>query len=225
MKLLLPLAALVLSAAVTQGQSSFDISAGGNQTYDAYGVKTVFKLHGISGWTGVGYSDGFRFGTFESIPLHGNTRFGVGDQQLPGYLDVDADAYDPYTFTVRGVNFVKESATNGLQMFSGFLTQDRAYPFLHTSTTSGVNFKETPLVAIMSRRKLTDTLQTHGMFIFDGKTTVIESIGWNPSKKWAIAAAAGMGSNSGYLAGKGQFKLDRVNVLDFVHNEMDILVS
>jgi hypothetical protein len=59
----------LLLSAMLYGQS-FDATAGGFQIYNAYGLKTDYKLRNLSGWSGVGYSDnGMRLGGYLQMPI------------------------------------------------------------------------------------------------------------------------------------------------------------
>jgi hypothetical protein len=122
---------------------------------------------------------------------------------LSSYLDVDE--YDTHAFTVRGINFIHETKTDSLEVFSGFLSQETNLPYLRVSTTSGGQLQETKLGAVIYRRKLSDTLQFHSLNMTGGKLTSIQSLGWRPSRTWKFAGAAGIGSGAGYLGGSGEF--------------------
>ena len=201
-----------------QGQS-FNTTVGGDQTYNAIGLQTDFKWHTLSGWTGLGYSDGLKVGAYALIPFHHDNYLGVGDQTLPGYLDVDE--YDTHTFTVRGVNLIRKinepaipkirKGRNGsVQLFTGFLSEEENYPFLHLSATSGSNLTETPIAALLYQRRISETLQMHSITMYSaGEYTSIGSVGWRPSRNWGLAGAGGVGANSHYLAGKGEFSFDK----------------
>ena len=197
---------LILSA--TMQAQSFDTTVGGSQIYNAYGLQTQFKWHSMSGWTGLGYNDGLKVGAYVEVPLARDYRLGAGDQILSGYLDVDP--YDTHTFTVRGVSLTRETKTESFQMFSGLLSQESQYPFLHISSTVGTGLTETRLIAMLFTHKFSDALRLHAMTLYGDKVTSIESVGWTPSKKWGLAGAAGIGSGAKYFAAKGELHLKKV---------------
>lgn len=199
---------LVLSV-TAWSQTQIDTTVGGNQTYNAYGVQTEFKWHNIKGWTGLGYNDGFKLGAYAQVPVMRSYHIGVGDQMLPGFLDVDE--YDTHAFTARGASLASETSTSRIQIFAGLLTQEQAYPFFHMGNTSGTNFSKTPMGGILAWKKFSESLQVHSMFLVQDKITSIQSLGWRPSKKWGLAGAAGIGSGAGYFAGKGEFRLNKAS--------------
>jgi hypothetical protein len=195
---------------------SINSTVGGSQLSDAYGIKTDFKWREISGWTGVGYNEGFALGAYVQVPVTKQSHIGAGDQWLSSY--VDTDEFDTHSFSVRGVGFGRtvgkaDHEIMALQVVSGFITRQYWYPFLlANSTTSDSSMKQTALTAVVYRRRLSQTLQTHGVAIWDGKFTSIGSVGWKPSSRLEIAGAAGTGSNAPYYAIRGNLHLHSLNI-------------
>jgi hypothetical protein len=206
---LIGLLCLPLALSATIHGQSFDTTVGGSQVYSAYGLQTEFKWRSLSGWTGLGFSDGVKVGAFVHLPLARGYSLGGGDQMLSGYLDVDE--YDSHAFTVRGLSLARETKTESLQIFTGFLSQESEYPFLHMSSTrGGGGLTDTRLIAMLYTHKLSDALRLHAMTLYGSKFTSIESIGWTPSKRWGLAGAAGIGSGAKYFAAKGELHLKRL---------------
>ena len=214
---------IVVFASSLYGQTSLDTTAGGDQTYNSYGLQTAYKWHQLSGWMGVGYSDGIKFGGFLRVPLTlrkyvaigemnetYHVALGIGDQRLPALLDTDE--YDSHGFSVRGVSLLRKSKTSSLTVFSGLLSQERALTYMHTSYTSGKTLQTTPLGAMVYEHQVSKTLRFHSLNLMGTKLTSIASLGWNPSKMWRFAGATGIGSGAKYLAGSGEFHQKRIDL-------------
>jgi len=203
------LSLLLLLTAATWGQS-FNTTVGGSQIYSAYGLQTEYKWRNFFGWTGIGYNDGPRFGAYLQAPLTKGSRIGIGDQILPGLLDVDE--YDTHAFTVRGISVINKSGAGTWQVFSGLLTQESSYPYLHTGSITGSTLRETPLTAVLYQCKISPTLQLHSLMLKDSKLTSILSLGWKPSATWRFAGAAGVGAGARYFAATEEFHRERVDL-------------
>ncbi len=195
----------LLGAAVTNGQSSFNTSAGGDQTYNAYGIQTAFTWHNLAGWTGVGYNNGMKAGGYLRVPLNRSEakqaseyHLDLGDAVLPATLDTDD--YGSHSFSVRGGGISHDTRTTHTQLFSGLLLEESMLPFMHTGDTV-----ETPLVVMSVSRRLSETLQMHSLNSYDGKVTSIESFGWKPAKSLILSGAGGVGAGAGYAAIAGEY--------------------
>ena len=195
----------LLGAAVTNGQSSFNTSAGGDQTYNAYGIQTAFTWHNLSGWTGVGYNNGMKAGGYLRVPLNRSEakqtseyHLDLGDAVLPATLDTDD--YGSHSFSVRGGGISHDTRTTHTQLFSGLLLEESMLPFMHTGDTV-----ETPLAVMSVSRRLSETLQMHSLNSYDGKVTSIESFGWKPAKSFILSGAGGIGAGAGYAAIAGEY--------------------
>jgi hypothetical protein len=203
-----PVLLLALSAA-SQAQT-VSTTLGGSEIYNAYGIQTEYRWHNITGWTGLGYSDGVKVGAYAQVPLMRNSVLGVGDQMLSAYLDVDE--FDTHAFTVRGLAYSRQSKDARFELFTGLLSEESELPYLHMSSTTGQNLARTPVVALLYQRKLSQKVQVHAFSMGGDKFTSIESVGWRPSNKWNFAAAGGVGSNAPYLAGSGDLHLQRADL-------------
>jgi hypothetical protein len=206
-------AALLICGVAAHGQTTIDTSAGGDQIYDAYGLKSAFTWHELSGWTGVGYNNGAKFGGYLRVPLNKSeanlTRqyhLDLGDQIISAALDTDDTGYN-HSFSVRGVGVSVNTKTTHSQVFSGLLLQEFMLPYMHTGDTI-----QTPLVSMTTSRKVSDTLQWHSLNTYDGKVTSIESFGWMPTKSWVLSAAGGVGASQGYGAVAGEFIKKKVDL-------------
>lgn len=215
MKMLRLVVLILLASTMMYGQSSFNATAGGDQVLNTYGLQTEYKWHKLSGWTGFGYNNGIKFGGYLRVPFklgenNAGYHLGIGDQRLSALLDVDE--YDSHGFTVRGVNLTHKTKVSSLTLFSGFLSQETALPYMHTSYTSGSALQSTPLGAVLYQRQLSKTFQLHSLYLMGKKLTSIQSLGWSPSKIWRFGGAAGMGSGAKYLAGSVEFHKKRVDL-------------
>jgi hypothetical protein len=206
MKSLIYLSFVLLALTAMMHAQSFHTTVGGSQTYGSFGFQTQYKFGETSGWTGVGFNNGFRFGGYMEtrVPLT-KFRLGAGDQLLSSSLDTDQ--YGTYGFTVRGASLFHESKTDSLQLFGGFLTQETQQPYLREATV-----EHTPFGAVLYQRKLTDRLQFHSLNLISRKLTFIESIAWKVSPGWRFAGATGIGSGESYLSGVAEYKQKRADV-------------
>ena len=212
----------ILSAAL-QAQTTVNTTVGGSQLYDVYGVKSGFKWGQVAGWAGLGYNGGLSEGGYLQLPVRKTVHVGLGDQALSSFLDTDE--YDNHIFYLRGASFDQglvdpdterstgKSDSNRVQVFSGWLSRDFEYPFLHVSSTDdGSLMKQTAITGLIAQSKLGDSVQVHSVALWDGKFTSIGSIGWTPSKRWKFAGAGGAGSGAPYLAGRGEFHVPTIDI-------------
>jgi hypothetical protein len=199
----------VLAIAPALSAQSFDTTVGSSEMYGSSGLYTEYHRGDAYGWAGIGYSNGFQYGSFYSTPIAGfgagakAPRLGIGDQSLPAFLDVDE--YDSHRFTVRGASFVRKSNASLLEVFGGALTEDTIQPYLHFAATSGTSLSNTPLGAVTYWRKVSPAIQLHSLNLFTDKVTTIQSVGWKPSKEWQFAGAGGLGLGAPYLSAVSEY--------------------
>ena len=205
-KLTIPLLSLLMSLGLCA--QTIESTVGGSELNDAYGIKNKFKWREFQGWTGIGYSDGFKMGAYLQIPVSKNVHIGAGDQWLSSFLDTDE--LNDHSFSVRGLSFNMRSRSSQpdkesrLEVFSGFISKQYEYPYLlANSTSTDSSMKQTAITALLGSSRLSKTIQTHAVAIWDGKFTSIGSIGWKPSNHFEVAGAAGTGSDAAYYAARG----------------------
>lgn len=209
------IASLLLASAALMAQKERQVSTtlGGDQMFGTYGLQTQFKHGNLSGWTGMGMNDENHliYGAYLQIPI-GKTIIGAGDQILPGLLDVDE--YDTHNFTARGLSVNRISKTSSLQAFSGYLTQEYDFPYLHTGSTHYGSLDKKVVSSLTYQRRLSEDVQMHTLMLLGDKLTSITSVGWEPSDRWKFAGAMGMGSGEPYFAVRGDFHSRRFESLN-----------
>ena len=201
---------LILAVCGGAHAQNLNTTIGGSEIYNSYGVQTEYKWHNIAGWTGLGYSDGVKVGAYARIPLPRNSDLDLGDQLLSGYLDVDE--LDTHVFTVRGVAYSRKSSTDNFKLFTGFLSEEADFPYLHLGNTTGQDLNLTPVAAMLYHRKFSNSLEVHAFTMRGDHFSSIESVGWRPSKQWRFAAAGGVGSGAPYFAGSTDLRLRRAEL-------------
>lgn len=197
---------LLLGASVACAQGSINTSAGGDQTYNAYGLKTDFTVRSLSGWAGVGYNGGMKAGGYLRIPLNrteanqgSQYHLDLGDLLLPATLDTDD--YATHSFSIRGAGVSHDTRSMHAQLFSGLLLEESLLPFMRTGDTA-----DTKVVALSVSRRLSDTFQVHSLSTYaGGKVTSIQSFGWKPAKSLILSGAGGIGAGSQYGAVAGEY--------------------
>lgn len=213
-KIIIRLLPLLLSLGLHA--QTIESTVGGSELNLAYGVRNAFKWRELQGWTGIGYNDGFKLGAYLQIPVSKETHIGAGDQWLSSFLDTDE--FDTHSFSVRGLSFnirAKSSTQDkvSLEVFSGLISKQYEYPYLlANSTSTDSSMKRTAMTAILCRSRLSKTIQTHAVVIWDGKFTSIGSIGWKPLSHYEVAGAAGTGSDAAYYAARGSAHFNAVDL-------------
>jgi hypothetical protein len=210
----IPKVCLLVLALIPVGASgqSIEGAVGGSQILGLAGIQANYRYKSSYGWTGVGYFNGaFQIAGYSNMPLRfGFTppvesvrdkyRLGIGDQELNTWLPTDE--YGMYSTIVRGASVYRHTKTSDLQAFVGSYGSEDRQPYLRSLTAVDSHLT----AAFVGHFVLSKKCELESFNSFGSSSTSIQSVGWTPSPKWHLAAAAGLGSNHPYMATTAEYK-------------------
>ncbi len=189
---------------MAHGQSVVEVQAGGTSLYDAYGGSVHLYTPNFTGWLGVGYQDGFKFGAAIQTSFHQDSLRIGSSVLLERYAtDLFSTGVNVLTEDVRYTWVRKRTvimaaagsaaASSGSQFFQAYSFDD---PF-----------------GALSARHFASRQVTLG---FDGvvasQQSAIGSVAYFPLPNLGLAASGGAGSNSPYGALAVEYKNRYVSV-------------
>lgn len=175
-----------------------ELQAGGTSLYDAYGGSVHFYTPNFTGWLGVGYQDGFKFGAALQTSFHQDS-LRIGSSVL-----LERYATDLFS---TGVNV---------------LTEDIRYTWVRKKTvimaaagsaaaTSGSQFFQAysfddPFGAVTARHFATRQVTLGFDGIVASKQSAIGNVAYFPLANLGFAASGGIGNNAPYGAVAVEYK-------------------
>jgi hypothetical protein len=182
------------------------------------GIQSNYHDQSRYGWTGFGFQDGFRFGSYLNVPINtfsvttvqpyrydDKYRLGIGDQDLDSSLTVDEYGH---TFSARGVSLLYHAKSSDIQAFIGIFSQDEAQSYLHAVQ----QFDMSVAGALIGQFHISKKLDLRSLNIAGNGLTSIQSLGWSPMKSWHLSTAVGVGSNHPYFANETDYQSDHLRL-------------
>jgi hypothetical protein len=188
---ILVLVSSVLSPLIGSAQS-LNAAAGTSTFLDASGFQLDYKWAPVTGWLGLGVSDGAQVGGFLGTKYRGFD-LGAGDRPLPFVLDTDV--FDQsYMFYGRGVSLGRRSDKQQWLLFAGTSASPFSTPFLRAYESAR------PTGAFFYEAHLSPRITYHSYNMFSDQMTSIQSLGITIRAGWKLAAASGIGANDAFSA-------------------------
>jgi len=196
------LAALLvaLSAGATRAtaQSVIELQAGGTSLYDSYGGSVHFYTSNYTGWVGVGYQGGFKFGAAVQTSFHQDSLRIGSSVLLQRYatdlfsIGINVLTQDVRYTWVRKRTIVMAAAGSAAAAFGSQFFQ--AYSF------------DDPFGALSARHQASRQVNLGFDGVIASKQSAIGSIAWFPRVNLGLAASGGIGSNAPYGAVALEYK-------------------
>jgi hypothetical protein len=179
-----PLSACAQSLSAAVGASTF---------LNASGFELDYKWAPVTGWLGLGLSDGAQVGGFLGIKYRGFD-LGAGDRPIPFVLDTDV--FDQsYVYYGRGVSVGRRSEEQQWVLFAGTSASPFSTPFLRAYERGGA------AGGFFYEAHPSDSMLTYHFYsIVSDQVTAIQSLGIKLYPNWKVAIATGFGANKGFAS-------------------------
>jgi hypothetical protein len=178
--------------------------AGTSTMMNASGFEMNYKWAPVSGWIGVGYSDGVSVGGYLQTRVAGYD-LGAGDRYLPFTLSTDVFEKSRY-FSSRGLFVHRENERDSWTAFGGATSGETSYNFYRSFVT------ENPVGGFIYSRKLTDRLSLQSFDTVQSKLTSIQGLQFALQENWLVSGSAGVGNGSHFASVASDYSRPRMQV-------------
>lgn len=196
--------ALATGASRASAQAVVEVQAGGTSLYDSYGGSVHLYTPSFTGWVGVGWQDGFKFGAAVQTSFHQDS-LRIGSSVLLEKYATDLFSTGVNVLTqdvrytwVRKQTVVMAAAGSAAAAYGSQFFQ--AYSF------------DDPFGAITARHQASRLVTLGFDGVFASQQSAIGSVAYFPMVNLGLAASGGIGSNSPYGAVALEYKTRTVGV-------------
>jgi hypothetical protein len=182
------------SSPLSARAQSLSAAAGASTFLNASGFELDYKWAPVTGWLGLGVSDGTRVGGFLGTKYQGFD-LGAGDRPIPFVLDTDV--FDQsYVYYGRGVSVGRRSDEQQWLLFAGTSASPFSTPFLRAYERGGATG------GFFYEGHSSDSAFTYHLYsIVSDQVTAIASLAIKPYPNWKLAWATGFGANKAFESG------------------------
>jgi hypothetical protein len=185
-------ALLILSAPTGAGAQAFKLQGGSSSLYHGHGGSMEMRGLNYTAQFNFGWLDGPRMG-FSYATLYRGALVNVGDQAVPFSLPTDLFSQSCF-FLGRGASFSWKNTRRSLFVYGGATSRGYLLPFFRAAEA------QTGAGLIFFEQQLTPKLRFFSQNVVSSRQTSIQSLEWNPSDRFKMAVAGGIGSNERYAA-------------------------
>jgi hypothetical protein len=190
----------------SSGQTVVEVQAGGSSLADGYGATANFWRHGLDGWVGLGYLDGFRAGAFLRKVTGQRDTLGFGNSAL--VMRLPTDIFAPgYNLLVQGVSFAGGNQRTSYLLFGGASSAGVGAPSFQPTSI------EQPMGALFLRHQVESTLQLTANVVLADQQTILPGVQWQPTPDLTTAFVVGMGSDRPYAASSVSLRRGKLGLL------------
>ena len=189
---------LCLLGRTTASGQFLTATGGASSLLDTYGSKVDFQYAPVSGWLGVGWNHGLRFGALASATWRG-ADYAAGDRLYPFALDTDVFERG-YYFDGRGLSVSRHNQAETWTVFAGSLAGEFSTSFVKTYQS------ERAAAAFFYERKAGARVTFHSSNVLSRGLTSIESVNIAVSRNWKLDTSAGVGAGHAMFAAATEYK-------------------
>ncbi len=188
------LAILALGTAPQTQAQVFAVGGGTSTLYQSQGGTITYRSPANEASFGAGISaNRFLMGGHLTHYFPKNGSYTVGQQFLQVNFPTDIFNGDHFLETL-GVTLQRKVHNTDATAFAGELSLDLASPYFGGADT------EKAAAALLLNHAISRSLTAVTELLVSSKSTALQSIGWAPSRQFAMAATGGIGANAPYGA-------------------------